>query len=510
VNESANAQRDRRQQPVRAAPDDSSIARLRVPPQSLEAEQSILGGLLLDPSAFAKVSDILGSDDFYRPEHRTIFDAIAQIIAAARPLDVITLHEQLEGETIDYGGLPYLNALGQSVPSAANIRRYAEIVVERATLRRIIAQADEMATRAFRGDASVSLLDDAKVALGRLELDRQVQGRRVPLMTMDALRESAGEVRWLVKRMVPAESLGMLFGGSGTFKSFVALDAALHIAHGLPWLGRRTTQGPVLYIAAEGGAGLWARVQAWHQARRLSWQDVPFYAVPAAVDLTSDAWRVVDAAQGVGVRPLLVVVDTLSQTYSGEENSANEMAAYFRELGARFRQLWKCAVLLIHHSGHLATERPRGSSAIRANLDFMFGVFRDEKEMLATMACAKQKDGEAFDEVTFSLSSQTLGTDSDGDAVTSLVARHLSSAEEVQEAADIEVKAGRSNGNKLFLSLAQNGAKESDIRQAFYAESGLSETEARRQAYWRARKWAMTKGFVDIAQGVVMTLRRSN
>lgn len=510
VNDAADTQRDRRYPPVSAVPDDGSVARLRMPPHSVEAEQSVLGGLLLDQAAFAKISDILAPEDFYRAEHRTIFGGITQIVAAARPLDVITLHEQLEGDPVDYGGLPYINALAQSVPSAANIRRYAEIVTERATLRRIIAQADEMAARAFKGEPAAALLDDAKVALGRLQLDRQLNGRGVPLMTMDALRESAGEVRWLVKRMLPAESLGMMFGGSGTFKSFVALDAALHVAHGLPWLGRRTTQGAVLYIAAEGGAGLWARVQAWHQARRLKWEGVPFYAVPAAVDLTTDAWRVVDAAQAVGVQPVLVVVDTLSQTYSGEENSANEMAAYFRELGSRFRQLWRCAVMLIHHSGHMATERPRGSSAIRANLDFMFGVFRDEKEMLATMTCVKQKDGEAFDEIAFSLGSQTLGTDADGDPVTSLVARHLSSAEEVQEAADVEVKAGRSNGNKLFLSLAQNGAKESDVRTAFYAECGLSENEARRQAYWRARKWAMTKGYVDVAQGVVITLRRPN
>ena len=476
----------------------------------MESEQSLLGGLLVDNTAFGRISDILRADDFFRIEHRAIFDAISQLVAANKPVDVITLFEQLEGDPVDFGGLPYLQALAVTVPSAANIRRYAEIVVERATQRRIISLADEMATRAFRGDLASTVLDESKVALGRLEIDRQLQSRRVPLLGLDELQKSAADVRWLVKRMLPAESIGMLFGGSGTFKSFVALDAALHIAHGMPWLGRRTTQGPVVYIAAEGGAGLWARVQAWHQARRLKWQGIPFYAVPAAVDLSSDAWRVVDAAQALGVTPAMVVIDTLSQTYSGEENSANEMAAYFRELGARFRQLWRCAVLLIHHSGHMATERPRGSSAIRANLDFMFGVFRDEKEMLATITCAKQKDGEAFDDATFSLTQQTIGTDADGDPVTSLVARHLSTAEEVQEAADAEVKAGRSNGNKLFLSLAQNGAQEPEVRSAFYAECGLSEPEARRQAYWRARKWAITKGFIDVAQGVVMTLRRAN
>lgn len=489
-------------------PEDDDVSRLRKPPQSVEAEQSVLGALLLDPQAFSRVNDVIGSADFFTHAHRTIFGAIAQLAGAGQPIDLVTVWEQLDGEVGDFGGMRYLNELAACVTSAANVRRHAEIVAERAVLRQIIATADQIASRAFRSDADPgALLDEAKSTLAQLEQQRRNPSRRVPLLRLNELRESALEARWLVKHVIPAESIGMLFGGSGTFKSFIALDAALHVAHGLPWLGRRTAKGSVLYIAAEGGTGLWARLEAWHRARRLRPEDADVLVVPAALDLGVDAWRVVEAAQAVGSTPTLVIVDTLSQTYSGEENSAGEMAAYLRELGLRFRQLWGCAVLLIHHSGHLATERPRGSSAIRANVDFLLGVHRDEKEMLATLSCVKQKDGDLFPDSTFALAVHDLGTDTDGDRVTSLVARHLTSAEEVSDAMEAEAKAGRGGKNHVFMGLVQNGMKANELRKLFMDEcSGMAE-EARRQAWHRAKSWAVSKGFIEIAQGVVITTK---
>jgi hypothetical protein len=494
------------QEPPREAP-DASVAHLRIPPHSVEAEQSILGGLLLDSSAFAEISDVVSATDFFRHEHRLLFGAIAKMVAAGEAVDAITLHEHLEGEAIDYGGLLYLASLSCSVPSAANIKSYAAIVRERAVLRRLIAATDEIATQAFSGRPSDELLDDAKEKFGRISLDGKLGTRRVPLLKLADLREQSQAVHWVIKHVLPAESIGMLFGASGTFKSFIALDAALHIVHGLPWLGRKTEKGAVLYIAAEGGSGLWKRIAAWHRARRIPWADAKLYVVPVALDLQADAWRVVEAAQSIGETPSLVIVDTLSQTYAGEENSAAEMAAYLRELGIRFRQLWQCAVMLIHHTGHTATERPRGSSAMRANLDWMYGVFRDEREMLATLTCLKQKDGDTLKDQTFSLAVHDLGNDSDGDPVTSLVARHLTSAEDVQDAMETERKAGRSGHRMRFLQLAQNGSKEADLRSAFYRDCGLDTPEARKKAYQRARDWAVESGFVDIAEGYVITLK---
>jgi KaiC/GvpD/RAD55 family RecA-like ATPase len=213
---------------------------------------------------------------------------------------------------------------------------------------------------------------------------------------------------------------------------------------------------------------------------------------------------VLDAAKAAGIEPSIVVVDTFSQTFSGEENSANEVAAYFREVGNHLRALWHCTVLVIHHSGHSATDRPRGSSSMQANTSFLLGAFRDEKEMLATLTCVHMKDGRAFDDAIFQVNVQQLGTDADGDQVTQLVARHLSSAEEVQDAMAAEHKAGRGGHNQLIVSLAHNGMKEAELRKAFYEDCATDTTDGRRQAYFRARKWAIEKQFFEIAKGIVI------
>ena len=145
------------------------IAKLRVPPHSIEAEQSVLGGLLLDNSAWDRAADLLVDTDFYRHEHQLIYTAIRQLVNASKPADVITVFEQLQmqGKAADVGGLAYLNALAQSMPSAANIRRYAEIVRERAVLRKLVTASDEIATSAFntQGLSVDAILDQAGAKL---------------------------------------------------------------------------------------------------------------------------------------------------------------------------------------------------------------------------------------------------------------------------------------------------------------------------------------------------------
>ena len=483
----------------------------RTPPHSLEAEHGVLGGLLLDNSALALVGDLVDADSFYVQAHRWIYAAIAELLAQRQVADPITVHEQLvqRGQAEACDGLPYLNALAQGVPSARNARKYAQIVAERAADRAMIAGADEIGTLSWNtGLSQGERMERIAGIVARVEQQRKGPGRRVPVLKLAALRDASKAIGWCVKHVIPTSSIGMMFGGSGTFKSFVALDLALHVAHGLPWMGRRTQQGQVLYIAAEGGAGLWGRVEAWHKARPLHpWADAPLFVVPQAVDLTVDAWRVVDAAQAIGAKPALVVVDTLSQTYAGEENSANEMAAYLREIGLRFRALWDCSVLLIHHSGHEATERPRGSSAIRGNVDYMFGVFRDAKEMIATVSCVKQKDGELFPDAEFRLSVQQLGWDDDGDAVTSLVARHLSTKEEQQQARQEEAAAGRGGRNWTLLGLLDTCTEESSLRRAFYELLEGLDPEAKKKAYQRAKAKAIADGQMDVVEGRIIDKR---
>ncbi|MGZ5132049.1 MAG: replicative DNA helicase [Caldimonas sp.] len=168
---------------------DDEVARLRVPPHSVEAEQSVLGGLLLDNGAWDRVGDLLTESDFYRFEHRLIFTSMAVLVNASKPADVITVFEQMQsfGKAEECGGLAYLNALAQSVPSAANIRRYAEIVRERSVLRKLVAASDEIATSAFnpQGRPVSQILDDAESKIFRIgeEGSKSRQG----FQTMDQL-----------------------------------------------------------------------------------------------------------------------------------------------------------------------------------------------------------------------------------------------------------------------------------------------------------------------------------
>jgi replicative DNA helicase len=164
-------------------------AQLRIPPHSMEAESSVLGGLLLDNSAWDRIGDAVQEDDFYRYEHRLIFGACSKLINATKPADVITVFESLQslGKADEVGGINYLNALAQYVPSAANIRRYAEIVRERAILRKLISASDEISTSAFttKGLAVEKILDDAEQKIFKIgeEGARNKQG----FQSMDTL-----------------------------------------------------------------------------------------------------------------------------------------------------------------------------------------------------------------------------------------------------------------------------------------------------------------------------------
>ena len=172
-----------------ALPRDDEVARLRVPPQSIEAEQSVLGGLLLDNSAWDRAADLLSDSDFYRFEHRLIYAAIGGLVNNAKPADVITVFEQLQslGKAEECGGLVYLNALAQSVPSAANLRRYAEIVRERAILRKLIAASDDIATTAFnpQGRPVAQILDEAEGKI--FQIGEEGARARQGLQSMDQL-----------------------------------------------------------------------------------------------------------------------------------------------------------------------------------------------------------------------------------------------------------------------------------------------------------------------------------
>jgi len=153
----------------RSEPGDPQLLALKVPPHSVEAEQSLLGGLLLDNQAFDKIADLVAAEDFYRDDHRRIFRHIARLIEQGKPADVVTVAESVEtGEDKDRtGGPAYLGSLAQNTPSALNIRRYAELVRERSVQRRLAQVATEIAEAALSpaGKDVGQLLDEAETRI---------------------------------------------------------------------------------------------------------------------------------------------------------------------------------------------------------------------------------------------------------------------------------------------------------------------------------------------------------
>lgn len=145
------------------------FASLKVPPHSLEAEQAVLGGLMVDNLAWERVADQVREDDFYRHDHQLIFRALATLAEQQQPMDVVTVSEWLKAADMleDAGGLAYLGALAADTPSAANIQAYAEIVRERSVLRQLIQAGTRVAGSAFQPDgrSSKELLDEAERAI---------------------------------------------------------------------------------------------------------------------------------------------------------------------------------------------------------------------------------------------------------------------------------------------------------------------------------------------------------
>ena len=148
---------------------DEQLDVLKLPPHSIEAEQSVIGGLLLENEALDKVADILTAEDFYQFDHKTIFQHIAKLIERNRPADIVTVAESLEStaELTQIGGIAYLGSLAQNTPTAANIRRYAEIVRERAIMRKLVTVGSGIAESAYspNGRDAQQLLDEAEAKI---------------------------------------------------------------------------------------------------------------------------------------------------------------------------------------------------------------------------------------------------------------------------------------------------------------------------------------------------------
>lgn len=228
---------------VRRARDrDKAIDDIRVPPHHIEAEQAVLGGLMLDNRAWDQIADRIRSEDFYRRDHQIIFEAIAERSANGEPSDAVTLAEWLErkGLTGETGGLVYLAQLVRDTPSADNVRAYADAVRERSTLRQLISVGGEIANSAYdpEGRDAAEILDEAERRVFEIAESRNKTGSGfVPL------RNEVGKVIDLIDTL--AQNPGAITGLSTGFKKLDEMTAGLQkgdliIVAGRPSMGKTT------------------------------------------------------------------------------------------------------------------------------------------------------------------------------------------------------------------------------------------------------------------------------
>jgi replicative DNA helicase len=432
-----------------AAARDEEVARLRVPPHSTEAEQSVLGGLLLDNLAWDRAADLLTESDFYRYEHRQIYSAIASLVAATKPADAITVHEVLQtlGKAEECGGLPYLDALAKSVPSAANVRRYAEIVRERAVLRKLIAASDEIASTAFnpQGVPVTQILDEAESKIFRIGEEGSRAG--AGFMAMDKLVSALLERVDELEKNGSEEVTGIRTGFYDLDRTLAGLQKGdLLVLAARPSMGKTAfalniaehvavEEGlPVAVFSMEMGAsqlalrlvGSLGRIDQQHlrtgRLREDEWERLPaaasklasapmFIDESAALNPAELRARARRLARQYGGTLGLIVVDYLqlmSGTSGADENRATVLGEISRGLKGLAKEL-QCPVIALSQLNRSVETRPdkrpmmsdlRESGAIEQDADVIMFIYRDDyynkdsKEPgVAEIVIAKQRNG---------------------------------------------------------------------------------------------------------------------
>lgn len=247
---------------------------------------------------------------------------------------------------------------------------------------------------------------------------------------------------YIVKGVLSQGAMSVIYGPSNSGKTFFAFDMAFHIAIGAPWRGRRVAQAGVLYLAAEGGQGAANRIAALREATGVC--DVPLALRRAGLDLLHDQanlQEVVDLAAEVKARkpgaPILIVVDTLSRVMAGgDENSAQDMTALIRNIDA-IRELTGAHVCIVHHTGKDTARGARGHSSLRAATDTEIEIMNENGARAAMVT--KQRDYQGGETFAFTLKSVVLGTDQDGDDITSCIV-------EAQDDGEFEAARNRTKG----------------------------------------------------------------
>jgi replicative DNA helicase len=427
---------------------------IRVPPHSVEAEQAVLGGLMLDNAAWDRIADSVEAGDFYRRDHRLIFEAIAELAERSQPFDAVTLSEFADrrGQLEAVGGLAYLGQLANETPSAANILAYAQIVRERALLRELIRVGGEIAGSAYDSDGrDVSeLVDEAESKVFEIAETGSRRGSGfVPLkkilpQTIDRLDELQGTEGHITGLPTGYDQLDQMTAGlqkgdlvivagrPSMGKTSLAMNIAEHAAI--------SARVPVAIFSMEMSAeqlsfrmiSSLGRVNQSH-LRTGNFSDEDWHRIDSAVRVMSEALIFIDDTPALNPTEVrararrlarehglgLIVLDYLQlmQVTGTSENRATEISEISRNLKALAKELSVPIIALsqLNRSVEQRTDkRPvmsdlRESGAIEQDADLIAFIYRDEvynketlKKGIADIIIAKQRNGPVGDvQLTF-------------------------------------------------------------------------------------------------------------
>jgi replicative DNA helicase len=413
-------------QPASQPAQDPQLLQLKLPPHSIEAEQSVLGGLLIDNGAFDKIADIVSDSDFYRDDHRRIFRHITRLIEKGRPADVITVDESIKSseDKDKVGGLAYLAALTGNTPSAHNIRRYAEIVRERAIMRRLVEVGTSIADTAFNpmGKEVGQLLDEAESRVFEIA-EAGSRGRQGFIEIQPLLTQVMERIDMLYHRDNPSDITGVPTGYTDLDSRTSGLQPGdLVIVAGRPSMGKTAlalnmaehvaveNRLPVAVFSMEmAGTQLAMRMLGsigrldQHKLRTGKLSDEDWNRLTTAVGKLHDAPIHIDETPALNALELrararrlhrqygtlgLIVVDYLQlmEASTEGENRATEISEISRSLKSLAKEL-KVPVVALSQLNRGLEQRPnkrpvmsdlRESGAIEQDADLILFIYRDE------------------------------------------------------------------------------------------------------------------------------------
>ncbi|HVC49891.1 MAG TPA: replicative DNA helicase [Burkholderiales bacterium] len=407
---------------------NAGIDNLKLPPHSIEAEQSVLGALLIENAAWERIGDLIDESDFYRQDHRLIYHHIVKLIDRNSPADVITVSEALGScnELVTAGGLSYLSALVENTPSSANIRRYAEIVRERSIMRRLVEVGGQIADSAFnpRGRDAAQLLDTAEGAVFEIA-EAGARGKQGFVSMQPLLKQVVTRIDELYHRDNPNEVTGMPTGYLDLDEKTSGLQPGdLIIVAGRPSMGKTAfslniaehvalaTNKPVAIFSMEmPGTQLVMRMLGsvgrldQHKLRNGRLENDDWEKLTHALGKLNDAPLFIDEAGSLTVMDLrararrlhrqhgglgLIVVDYIQLMSAGEnhpgENRATELSEISRSLKSLAKEL-KVPLIALSQLNRSLEQRPnkrpimsdlRESGAIEQDADLIMFIYRDE------------------------------------------------------------------------------------------------------------------------------------